>query len=70
MSPCNHLVDNFGQRFACIDDDCILWFFERRELAFHQFFREKMGRSMLQSVADRLLIDVKIDKFRGNCLIA
>lgn len=39
----NDLVNDFGERFARIDDDRIFRFFECRELAFHQFFREKMG---------------------------
>ena len=56
------------ERFARIDDDRVFRFFERRELAFHQFFREKMGGPMLQPVTDCFRIDVEIDKCRAAIL--
>ena len=48
--PCEGLddaFDNVRERFARVDDDGVFWFFERCELALHQFFWEKMGSPML-----------------------
>ena len=65
-----NLIGHRLERFARINDNCVLRSFERGELAFHQFLWEKMGGAMLQAATYGLRIYIKVHKSQRRYMIS